>query len=95
MKGTCWTKQVKALVLSLPAAGEWYIVTQSRNRYSVFSCSPAGSSNSRACVIPDCIMVMAEFGPELAREVVQLLPESPGIRTLGIAFSRLIAHTDS
>ena len=70
---------MKALVLSLPAAGEWYMFTHSRRRNSVFSCRPAGSSNSRACEIPDCIMVAALLGPLLARDIPL---ESPGMRTL-------------
>ncbi len=58
------TKAEKALVLSLPAAGLWNILTHSLSRYSVFSCNPGGSSNSRACEIPECII---EVGPPGAR----------------------------
>ncbi len=61
---TCPTKAEKALVLSLPAAGLWNILTHSLSRYSVFSWSPGGSSNSRACDIPECII---EVGPPGAR----------------------------
>ena len=33
------------LVLSLPALGEWYMLTQSRSRNSVFSIRPGGSAH--------------------------------------------------
>ena len=61
-KRTCPTNVEKALLLSRPAWGEWYIDTHSLSRKSVFSWRPAGSSNSRACVIPECIILVGPPG---------------------------------
>lgn len=61
------TKAEKALVLSLPAAAEWYRLTHSLSRYSAFSLRPGGSSYSEACEIPECIM---KLGPPWARSIM-------------------------
>ena len=61
---TCATNEENALVLSLPAEGEWYRVTHSFSKNSVLSCSSGGSSNSLAWEIPECII---DVGPPEAR----------------------------
>lgn len=55
---TDWTNAVNAFVLSRPAWGEWYMLTQSLNNSSALSWSPGGSSISLACSIPVCIIVV-------------------------------------
>ena len=57
------------MVLSRPAAGEWNMLTHSLNKYSVFSCRPGGSSISRACDIPECIIDVGPPGTRSSRSL--------------------------